>query len=77
MPGARVVQMAPGAVAGRELQPEECLIVGDTPKDVEAAHAVGAPSLAVASHKYGMDELRAADPTHLIEALTEDVPLSG
>ncbi len=63
--------------AGRELAPEECLIVGDTPKDVEAAQAVGCPSLAVASHKYGLEELRATNPTHLTASLEEPVPLSG
>ncbi len=55
---------------------EECriVVIGDTPKDVEAAQAVGCPSLAVASHKYGRDELAKADPTHLIDALTEPIP---
>ena len=63
-----------GRFVGRELRPEECLIVGDTPKDVEAAQAVGCPSLAVASHKYTREQLAEAKPTHLIDALTEPVP---
>ncbi len=59
---------------GRALSPEECLVVGDTPKDVEAAKAVGCPSLAVASHKYTHDQLAESEPTHLIDALTEPIP---
>lgn len=63
-----------GVHVGRELDPSECLVVGDTPKDVQAAQRVGCPSLAVASHKYGRDELAEANPTHLIDALTEPIP---
>ena len=59
---------------GRSLVPEECLVVGDTPKDVEAAQAVGCPSLAVASHKFTREQLAATNPTHLIDALTEPIP---
>lgn len=59
---------------GRELRPQECLIVGDTPKDVEAAQAVGCPSVAVASHKFTREQLAATNPTHLIDALTEPIP---
>ena len=59
---------------GRPLSPEECLVVGDTPKDVEAAVAVGCPSLAVASHKYTREQLAATNPTHLLDDLTQPFP---
>ncbi|HYG68570.1 MAG TPA: HAD family hydrolase, partial [Anaeromyxobacteraceae bacterium] len=34
---------------GRALDPREALVIGDTPRDVEAAHHVGIPVLAVAT----------------------------
>ncbi len=70
----RAAMAKAGRFVGRELQPEECLIVGDTPKDVQAAQAVGCPSLAVASHKFTREQLAEANPTHLIDALTEPLP---
>lgn len=70
----RIAVRRAGEHVGRELTPEECLVVGDTPKDVEAAKAVGCPSLAVASHKYSRDELAETDPTQLLNALTEPIP---
>ncbi len=59
---------------GRELRPEQCYIVGDTPKDVEAAHAAGAIAVAVASHKYTREQLAESRPEHLLDALTEALP---
>lgn len=70
----RIAVRRAGEHVGRELAPEECLVVGDTPKDVTAAQEVGCPSLAVASHKYGRDELAEGHPTHLLDALTEPIP---
>lgn len=62
-----------GAVAGRTLDPGECWVVGDTPKDVEAAHAVGAVGVAVASHKYDRDELAESAPELLLDDLTDEL----
>ena len=59
---------------GRELRPEQCYIVGDTPKDVEAAHAAGAIAVGVASHKYTREQLAESEPEHLLDALTEPLP---
>jgi phosphoglycolate phosphatase-like HAD superfamily hydrolase len=59
---------------GRELRPEQCYIVGDTPKDVEAAHAAGAIAVGVASHKYTREQLAESGPEHLLDALTEPLP---
>lgn len=63
-----------GEWAGRELDPAECYVVGDTPKDVEAAHAVGAVGVAVASHKYDRDQLAESRPEFLLDDLTEPFP---
>lgn len=39
--------------------PERTVLVGDTPRDIEAAHAAGARVLAVATGRYSIDELTA------------------
>ncbi|HYG68656.1 MAG TPA: HAD hydrolase-like protein, partial [Anaeromyxobacteraceae bacterium] len=54
---------------GREVDPREALVVGDTPRDVEAAHHVGIPVLAVATGRYGMDELAATGAEHVVPTL--------
>jgi phosphoglycolate phosphatase-like HAD superfamily hydrolase len=46
--------------AGRRFAREEILVVGDTPKDISAAHAAGATAIAVATGSYDEDALRAA-----------------
>jgi phosphoglycolate phosphatase-like HAD superfamily hydrolase len=59
----RVVATAVNRVSaglGREVAPAEVLIIGDTPRDVEAAHAVGCPALGVATGNFTEAELRAA-----------------
>jgi phosphoglycolate phosphatase len=46
------------ALLGRPLAPAEALVVGDTPRDVGAARAAGCPVLAVATGRFGVEELR-------------------
>ena len=60
--------------AGRSLDAAECFVVGDTPKDIEAAHAVGAVAVGVASHKYTREQLAEAGPEHLLDDLTQAFP---
>ena len=63
---------------GRDLRRDEVYVVGDTPRDIEAAHAAGAPAIGVASGHYSVDELAAAKPDHVLGALTAPFPgLSG
>jgi phosphoglycolate phosphatase len=52
---------------GRELADCRIVVVGDTPRDVAAAHAIGAECLALATGGASLDELAAADPDHLFE----------
>lgn len=52
---------------------EDCriVVVGDTPKDVAAAKAIGADSIAVATGMHDVVELRACDPTAVFPNLAD------
>jgi phosphoglycolate phosphatase len=52
-------------------QPEDVLIVGDTPRDIEAARASGARVLAVATGRHKIDELADYEPDLLFPNLGE------
>jgi phosphoglycolate phosphatase len=56
---------------GRAVSPREALVVGDTPRDVAAAHAVGCPVLAVATGRYGVEALAAAGAEHVVPTLAD------
>jgi phosphoglycolate phosphatase len=57
-----------------QLTPSQVFVVGDTPRDIEAAQAAGAVSVGVASGHYSTDELAAAGATHVLSSLDEDFP---
>src|SRR6476661_5453498 len=61
---------------GRDIEPSDVMVVGDTPLDVDAAHAVGAISLAVASGSYSVDELRRSGADFVLASLEEPFPIS-
>lgn len=48
---------------------ENVVIVGDTPSDIEGALKAGAQSIAVASGKYSIDDLRRAGASTVLDAL--------
>lgn len=50
------------------------MVVGDTPLDVDAAEKVGAVSIAVASGRYSVEELRAAEADHVLGSLEDPFP---
>ena len=47
---------------GKKLDPQRVLIIGDTPKDVACARAVGAKVLTVTTGVFGKEELMACGP---------------
>lgn len=57
------------AHAGRNFSPEETLIIGDTPKDIACARALGARCLAVATGSIPADGLQEAD--HVLDSLEQ------
>jgi phosphoglycolate phosphatase-like HAD superfamily hydrolase len=60
---------------GRPVPPENLVIVGDTPKDVECARENGCRVLAVATGRHSVEELRAAGADRAVEELTDPRPL--
>lgn len=54
---------------GRNVPAHEALVVGDTPRDVEAAHREGCPALCVATGRYSEEELRASGADHVVPSL--------
>jgi phosphoglycolate phosphatase len=63
---------------GNDITPDRVFVVGDTPLDVEATHAVGAVSVAVASGKFSVEELRSAGARHVLPSLAAQFPeMSG
>jgi phosphoglycolate phosphatase-like HAD superfamily hydrolase len=69
----RAIDRASGAI-GRRIDAKSVYVVGDTPKDIQAAHAVGAVGVGVASGKYSVDDLRAANADISLDSLEEPMP---
>nr|WP_226895625.1 HAD hydrolase-like protein [Luteolibacter marinus] len=55
--------------SGRSFSPEEILVIGDTPKDIACARAIGARCLAVATGAFGRDVLQQAGADWVRETL--------
>lgn len=69
-----------GAARGAKLLEEtlencRVVVIGDTPKDVAAALAIGAECLAVATGRFGVEELFRAGATRVVRSLAEDEAL--
>jgi phosphoglycolate phosphatase len=56
------------------LSPDQVFVIGDTPRDIEAAQAAGAVSVGVASGHFSIDELKAAGGDHVLGSLEESFP---
>ena len=56
---------------GKKLDPQRVLIIGDTPKDVACARAVGAKVLTVTTGVFGKEELMACGPDFVLDDLTD------
>lgn len=56
------------------LDPKRVLVVGDTPLDIEAAHAAGALGVGVATGHYSEDDLRKVGADYVLESLEEPLP---
>ncbi|KAA6464954.1 HAD family hydrolase [Acidobacteria bacterium AB60] len=67
------------ATKARELAGPEAkvCVVGDTPRDVEAAHANSLPVIAVATGRYSFEELRALEPEACATSLADLMAETG
>lgn len=59
------------AITGKTYEPGQTLIIGDTPKDIACAHAIGARCLAVATGKFSAAELEEAGADWVLGSLRE------
>ena len=62
-------------VYGEPVAPEQAIVVGDTPHDVEGAHAAGMKCVGVGSHHFNVDQLRDSGADYAIASLEEALPL--
>jgi phosphoglycolate phosphatase len=63
------------AMVGGDVPNAEIFVIGDTPLDVEAAHAAGCTAIAVATGHYDAAALREAGADHVLETLAEELPI--
>ena len=53
------------------IEGSDVVIVGDTPRDVECAHAIGATCVAVATGRFTAEQLASAGADHIVGSLTD------
>jgi phosphoglycolate phosphatase len=63
------------AMLGCDVPNEDIFVIGDTPLDISAAHAVDCTAIAVATGHYDAAALREAGADHVLETLEEELPL--
>lgn len=63
-----------GRLHGHALDPARMLVVGDTPRDVEAGRAAGAVTVGVATGKYSVPQLEAAGADYVLPTLESAFP---
>jgi phosphoglycolate phosphatase-like HAD superfamily hydrolase len=63
------------AMLGRDVPNTEIFVIGDTPLDIQAAHAVECSAIAVATGHYDAAALREAGADHVLESMEEPFPL--
>ena len=61
-------------VYGKAIAPEQALVVGDTPRDVEGAHAAGLECVGVGSHHFNVEQLRDAGADYVVASLEAGLP---
>ncbi len=70
----RVAIERAGRIHGHPLDAARLLVVGNTPRDIDAAHAAGAIAVGVATGKYTVEALRDAGADHVLATLEEPLP---
>jgi phosphoglycolate phosphatase len=63
------------AMLGEDVPNTEIYVIGDTPLDIKAAHAVDCTAIAVATGKYDRAALLEEGADHVLETLEEELPI--
>ena len=63
------------AFLGEDVPNRQIYVIGDTPLDIEAAHAADCTAIGVATGKYDASALKDAGADHVMETLEEELPL--
>jgi phosphoglycolate phosphatase-like HAD superfamily hydrolase len=63
------------AFLGEDVPNRQIYVIGDTPLDIEAAHAADCTAIGVATGKYDAGALKDAGADHVMETLEEELPL--
>ncbi len=61
------------AHAGRNFSAAETWVIGDTPKDIACAHAMGARCLAVATGQFSAEQLEASGADQVVKTLGQEI----
>jgi phosphoglycolate phosphatase-like HAD superfamily hydrolase len=70
-PRSTLVHAARAALEAHHGPPVVLVVVGDTPRDVEAAHAAGAIAVGVATGAASIDDLHASGAEHVFDDLSD------
>jgi phosphoglycolate phosphatase len=70
----RIAIQRAGRIHGHPIDPQDTMVVGDTPLDVQAAHAAGAVAVAVATGRWTVDQLRRTGAEHVLASLEDPFP---
>jgi phosphoglycolate phosphatase len=65
------------ALLGEDVPNTEIFVVGDTPRDIEAAHAAGCTAIAIATGHHDAAALKEAGADNVLETMEEPFPLSA
>jgi phosphoglycolate phosphatase len=63
-----------GRIHGHPIDPQDVMVVGDTPLDIQAAHAARAVAVGVATGRWSVDQLREAGADHVMASLQDPFP---
>jgi phosphoglycolate phosphatase len=64
------------AIIGEDVPNADVFVIGDTPRDIDAAHAVGCTAIGVATGHHDAAALRDAGADHVLGTLEETLPLT-
>jgi phosphoglycolate phosphatase-like HAD superfamily hydrolase len=60
------------ALSGHDIDPSEVIVVGDTPRDIEAAHGAGTVAVGVATGEYSVEQLQDGGADHVLRTFADD-----